>query len=162
MKHFLFNTAALVSLLLGLAIAGLWARSVWWTGDFVMGKIGYRALCGHSAHGRIFVFSVISLPYQKYFAWENWSPPATALPPVSIKGKVDGGPEWKVSVADWLLLCLCTPLPAWWLWRYHHPIYPSGHCASCGYDLRGSRGSCSECGAAQNPALDGSEARARP
>jgi hypothetical protein len=62
----------------------------------------------------------------------------------------------RISVPFWFVMLLATPGPVA-LWRRHqrqkerHARRLRGQCASCGYDLRGSRGACPECGCKFTP-----------
>jgi len=149
----LFNWLTLVSLLLGIAVAGLWVRSVWWTGDAV--NLG-------SANG-VFVHDVwilsdggiISVSNDFSFTWRTELPPGqnwVALEREHTRwSQVIHGiaiPKvFKFSIADWLLIILCLPLPFWWAVQRHRNRRPPGQCLKCGYDLRASKDQCPECGA---------------
>ena len=51
------------------------------------------------------------------------------------------------SVSGGAFVALLTLiLPTLWLWRWRRNRRLPGHCPSCGYDLRASKGKCPECG----------------
>jgi hypothetical protein len=61
--------------------------------------------------------------------------------------------EHYVSVPDWALIAIFTPLPVVWLTgiRKRKRRRRSGCCPTCGYDLRGTPDRCPECGAVARP-----------
>ena len=59
-----------------------------------------------------------------------------------------------IAIPLWLLVPLCAVLPTFRFlsFRRHRHRLKSGHCLSCGYDLRESKVKCPECGTAINAA----------
>jgi len=146
MKRRLFNLAALVSLLIGVAVAGLWVRGTWWTTDTLVISAGGGQVTIRTGAGAIEIKGVDEIPRE--YQWVGWT--SFPLPPDATKWSPEfsstGGS--RVVIPDWLLIVLCLLLPVWWaVHRYRHRPLP-GHCVKCGYDLRASKDACPECGAA--------------
>jgi hypothetical protein len=63
-----------------------------------------------------------------------------------------GGIEefWFIVIPYWSLLLLTGAAPAWWLYQRRRRKYRREHglCVACAYDVRESRETCPECGAA--------------
>jgi hypothetical protein len=73
---------------------------------------------------------------------------------------LDGSPYDALIVPWWFIALAAGGYPLYRAWRWTRAMYRRrhGHCAACGYDLRGSSGSvCPECGA---PAVAPAPARA--
>jgi len=144
MKRRLFNLVALVSLLLGLAMAGLWVRSVWWAGDvFTLDLMGNAVAVG-SYNGNLGVTRYHKGVIEPQWLKISMRPGKTSWwRPVNMRRSTVGP---SMTFTDWFLIVLCSPLPIWWVvHRYHHRPLP-GHCLKCGYDLHASKDNCPECG----------------
>ena len=72
----------------------------------------------------------------------------TALPRVS--GRSRG--YISLTLPFWLLFTLAA-IPTAILWRRDRRTVNPGHCLTCGYDLRASKKTCPECGAAIGPGV---------
>ena len=53
-------------------------------------------------------------------------------------------PDWAIAAV--LMIFLWRQLRSWWKARKVFARIAAGHCANCGYDLRGSQERCPECG----------------
>lgn len=160
MKRRVFNVLALVSLLMALAVAGLWARSVWigtdslnyrgnfdqWILSIYSGGIGVTHWAGFETRPREGWW------LDSHKAWPTeWKPFNYAL---GSGIGTTGIRYFYIEVADWVLLLIFSVLPVVWLVIRLRSLKAVGLCATCGYDLRGTAEgrACSECGAAMTPA----------
>jgi hypothetical protein len=175
MKRFqriLLRTGTLLSFVLFIAAAFMWARSYFVSEGISWGKNGYadngtlirRVVYVDSGHGRIHLtrahFSSLFLdgvsPKEEGIHYLRPSPIVPAQSPdwsfagftySSFGGDVDlqlGA----FSVPYWFLLLTFGLFPALWLIRYilrKRP--PSTTCPTCGYDMRATPHRCPECGA---------------
>jgi hypothetical protein len=164
MKRRLFNILAAVSLVLALAVAGLWVRSVFWAADYFCYMQKSMMTCtvvsyeGRLAFNR---FRTQSLLTEMHFTNDaqstQWLPPVEYLKQYSAPGSAS------VGVSDWLLLAIFMIIPSWKATRHvwsaiAHPKQLNALaldlCPACGYDLRASQGECLECGAKIAAPLD--------
>ncbi len=172
MRRRLLNALTLLSLLLALALAGLWARSRWWRGDWhaydkpqVSWAISFSSVDGTVSLG---------------WTTQRPSPPALSSPHpfapgfhhydplwgfVAPEDRVQGITRWwppadwhvdstggSLVVADWVPLVFFVVLPTWWV--VGGPPHTRRRrrrlslCTQCGYDLRGTptAATCPECG----------------
>lgn len=154
MKRRLFNVLAAVSLLLALAVAGLWARSVWIHTD-VLGQRDTWVLA--SSAGRIHV--VYTSGYwdrsREGLRLRSYETRPTDWNACNYEYGTGMEKYFYAIVADWLLILVFSVLPALRLvtrLRFRNTV---GHCSICDYDLRGSSGpTCPECGAAISAKVD--------
>jgi hypothetical protein len=146
------NHLAVLSLLLGAAVLGVWVRSYWYF-------TGVRLVTGPpesyyvgAIQGQV-LFSQWHYATAREGRWVVSNEPAPAeLPPrrdrEAFPGVRDGGlpgrHQWvSVSLAYPLFLFAILPaLAARRAWRPRRP----GLCRQCGYDLRATPGLCPECG----------------
>lgn len=165
MKRRIFNALAVVSLLLVLAVAGLWARSRVRSDALIFdegGDLGGQFVARSSLGGLWVATGTLWTEYRRPRGWEL----IDERPEPIILGKdMAPGPLWRwlgvsagrvnsavfdsfeMAVPHWLLILIFSALPVMWLvMRLRRPKLV-GLCAKCGYDLRASTGTCPECGA---------------
>ena len=157
MRRRLFNALCLLSLVLAVAVAALWARSVWWASDQVWIALdGQTGIVARSAFGNVLV------SYEDL--WDKYR--GRSLGPYGHESNDAGG--WLIELPSfqgplvynqahailpcWFLLSMISLMPIFWVVRNARGRKPTfGSCPRCGYDLRGSSGGgpeCPECGAA--------------
>jgi hypothetical protein len=160
-KRRLFNIAALVSLVIGLALSALWARSH--QRSHVAGCGWGVVFGGSSTAGRL----GIAVQWRDPPDWERrgvWisspvtDPDLATLRAIAPRGfaawhrfdPVPGGTQeqYEVVIPHALAVALLLLVPAAWLGvRWRRDGGRSDRCPACGYDLRGSEGAaCPECG----------------
>jgi hypothetical protein len=169
MRRRLFNLAAMISLVLCGAVAGLWVhsgfRAVWWghggsrnaNGVTRQWEVGsrqgqvYWMLVWHWATSSPeYVGSYLRSGPTQPSVW-FWMPASTPIGFGAAGFYVERmrapAVAWDrrfVFVPDWFLIGICLVLPAArWLKRTPVP----GRCHTCGYDLRATPQRCPECGA---------------
>jgi hypothetical protein len=52
---------------------------------------------------------------------------------------------WEVAIPLWAITAIVAAPAAYWILR-RRTAHPTGHCTSCGYDLRATPDRCPECG----------------
>jgi hypothetical protein len=164
MRRRVFNLLAAVSLLAGIAVAGVWVRS-YWASDYVNMPYGEVRLDFHSETGTVeFYFSHLiknhlSFPYYPKERWIVSRPLSFEADAVAFRlehveysavDRVKAGltDAWIVRAPHWSLLMTTLPLPVAWLLNRRRRLQREreGHCPQCGYDLRATPGRCPECG----------------
>ena len=149
----LFNAVCLLSLVLAIVVAALWARSVWWQWDVFTIETS----------GDTYVFGT----RDGTFAGVCWSVGMIVNSPFADQGyqtwPASGETEWWPTIDEdvfvmphWIVLASLLILPA--LRLRGASARGTGLCPRCGYDLRGSSGgggACPECGEATPKPLDG-------
>jgi len=144
MKRRLLNLLTVLSLLLCVAVVGLWA--VPGSRSFTFGlRLGGYAYFGRSFSDRL-AFGVAreDLPALLYYyahGRANWPGGAGGFLYYRHPfARAVTGPYWFVAV------CFAA-LPALRGWRRFRPVpRPAGLCPACGYDLRATPDKCPECG----------------
>ena len=164
--RYIFNGLTVLSLLLAIAVAGLWMHAKWRFDWFEYAPDPHRnfglMLMGEGLHvysdrPSLIDGNLLTPPYR----FRHWSGSAKSDPtPSCIEREYKWGPFWwswcddglylrtSLVMPYWPLLALAMPLPTFWLARFfsrrrsHH----FGHCLSCGYDLRVTPERCPECG----------------
>jgi hypothetical protein len=161
MKRRLFNILAAVSLLLALAVAGLWVRS-YWAADYwnAVPLAGLRIHANSQPGSLTFAYETNGIMPDDDF-WttvyrEGLPGYENAFAPYGMLGyfnfyRVNWGSSTIVNltVPDWFYILLGLILPTCWVlqrWRRRRH-YRDGLCPACGYDLRASKDECPECGA---------------
>jgi hypothetical protein len=169
MRRRLFNLAATISLLLCVAVAGLWVhsgfRAVWWghggsrnpngiTREWEVGStqgrvcwmLGWHWATSSPEHLGSYVRSG---PTQPIF-W-LWTPASTqngyGVAGFYVERMRAPTVAWDrrfIAVPDWFLIGVFLVLPAV-RWLKKRPV--PGRCPTCGYDLRATPQRCPECGA---------------
>ncbi|MGE5608955.1 MAG: hypothetical protein ACM359_06860, partial [Bacillota bacterium] len=169
------------SLLLCLALIGLWVRSSWVADDVAWawptrGNPNYAVWVvgvGTNQNGLDFSFQKrkrSTLPFG--LSWASNADPAGQARPtwrwLGFQGLVWNPPPmthpdlasvYVVEVPYEFLIVLACVLPLLWLWRFavylaRKPRRDEGLCPSCGYDLRASKERCPECGRPIETRLD--------
>jgi hypothetical protein len=172
-QRWLFNFAAMLSMVLCGACVALWGRglntasSVTWSlrkGNFGIvhvlnsfgGRIKYQRFSYYYQPERIYTHVVKDEP----ITLEERTFPAelarilyddSTLYAKTYEGE-DGDSRCEVSLPNWMLVVLTSPLPAawmisWWRKRMAAMRTARGLCPRCGYDLRATPDQCPECGA---------------
>ena len=81
----------------------------------------------------------------------RWWRPSASSDSIGTSPSAAGAPLFTLTVVYlplWPLVVVAGGAAAGLWWRWRHVVEP-GHCAACGYDLRGlAPGRCPECGAA--------------
>lgn len=130
---------------------GDFTRYVEWTGRVNDARVDFQA----------------GLEYRHGLAWEAPGPDAPLNPVGRPLVHVASARSYSLVLPYWLLSILTIPLPALWLRlalrdRRAARRAARGQCVVCGYDLRGTRSRCPECGTAceAQPAAAASPANA--
>ena len=153
MRRRLFNAVCLLSLVLAVAVAALWARSVWWATDHVWYQESQDSIIlGAGSHsGLVYVersFVGVGAGSSLY-GYEARQPADTVKWSLRLRWW-PGDASVIVWLPHWLLVGLALLLPVGWLVRRELMTQSLRlQCPRCGYDLRGSSGgACPECGEA--------------
>lgn len=146
------NAVSLLSLLLCLALLGLWVRSGW-RSDTVWYAGERSTVSVNSETGRIlFVWAKGPSPplgFDGYFA-RHRSPLWHHVKHLFVFRAFESGNQtWAAQAPHWAA-ALAAAAPALWL-RRHDPRRRPGHCTACGYDLRATPQQCPECGHRPSP-----------
>ena len=154
MRRRLLNTLCLLSLVLAVAVAALWVRSVWWASD-VLAYIPAGPTdigCTLRSEGSALTLAYGNMPDFHPGGYSRWV--------VTPRGGFHWGSMWSndshgLSVPHWLVLAAASVLPAGWALArmLNRQRDSAGLCPRCGYDLCGSPGGasggeCPECGEA--------------
>jgi hypothetical protein len=154
-----FHLLAAISLLIFIAAAALWPRSIWVSDTLTIYRGQTQITLQTTRAGSIdlgFMIHFTMLPSVMYSS--------RPISPYDGKNAFDRSqlkfaglgigwprPDWGfywIRLPFWCAMILGSILPAWWIvWfrRYRHRKIP-GLCAHCGYDLRASTLRCPECG----------------
>jgi hypothetical protein len=147
MRRKIFTTASLLSLLLFVTAASLWAYS-----------FGKEVSFGNSDWSRsfrversYFVYSrLLNIPR---FYSKSWDFPGIAFRAVNVSDSRTTRPGpfgilEALFVSVYIILAITAILPTMWVIRRRRAI-PQGHCPKCRYNLTGNTsGVCPECGTA--------------
>ena len=150
MRRRLFNAFCLLSLVLAVAVAALWVRSVWWASDALEIYVSNLRLMLASEGGAISVS--VDVPLQTSTVDHTaYDPQATLrwLPKGGVGRNVFTGDRYVfVALPAWMSIGMLMPLVIVGAVRIRSSP-PMTACPRCGYDLRGSSGgACPECGEA--------------
>lgn len=166
--HRLFTVASVLSLLICVAVLGLWARSDerrdevrfhWYGSAYAVASESGRVGIDNRPQVDEFLgrreqaieeagaASMASRdfgdgPRPEMARWVQANERAAALisrgPP----------PARRYAIPYWTIFVVGLMIPAIWAWRWHRRSLriAAGRCSECGYDLRASKGRCPECG----------------
>jgi hypothetical protein len=166
-KRRLFNVLAGVSLLLGMAAAAQWARSMWYDDTLFIFDHHYAGV--GTCQGLFwmeFDYSHRHADNSSLFVdWDDRLEPDVAPSIIDVLGDVHrilgfgfrhsatsswtGYEYWTAAVPLWFVTICCGILPARWaILRLKRKQRDSEavECGSCGYDLRATPDLCPECG----------------
>jgi hypothetical protein len=174
MHRRLLNFLTALSLLTGIAVAGVWMRSYFAIPTLACGEPWDDGIEQHveirAISGKILVsLSRSHSPRGPNSLWgyapERASAHLNPFPAAQEKRRFyferlsyNFSPDldvqitiWSAGFPAWFALLLCLPIPAAWLlaWRRRLKRKRQGHCRQCGYDLQGlpgPRSRCPECG----------------
>jgi len=165
-RRYIFNTLTVISLLLLLAVVGLWVDSFW-----TVRKWYSHTYVEHETDYTLWVHSAMSdIGAVSFWRYEIKGMPKPTID--KIKAKIIPGATFTsqpadlpmywwgfkfttdhrriaVAVPHWFLALIFATFPAIWLikWNKRRKLGPNA-CPSCGYDLTGNEsGVCPECGA---------------
>lgn len=166
--RYIFNGLTVLSLLLAIAVAGLWVHAQWRFDWFEYAPDPHRNLGLMLMRKGLHVYSdrpsVITgnlLTSSPPYGFSHYSGSAKSDPRPSCReweyklgpfwwSWCDGGEALRTSLVMpyWPLLALAMPLPTSWLARFfsRRGSRHLGHCLCCGYDLRATPDRCPECG----------------
>ena len=148
MRRRLFKFAAALSLVLCVAMAGLWLASYRWAGGISM--CGRWEMSISKGKLSLHYHSKRTPPYHPLFAGhvESADHTSTELLPIFVPlahtSLAASTYHWQYLVPTWLA---AVPFGLGWL-VFRHRCSPPGHCRTCGYDLRATPDRCPECGKA--------------
>jgi hypothetical protein len=159
MRRRLFNLLAALSLLAGIAVAGVWVRS-YWKHDYLVlihGRVSARASSDRgflSCHGWIVRGGLDGLDKLSWVTSARTSRDGLNLRLFEWQytegDKTDErvSAKWYLRVPHWSFVALSLPVPTLWLLIRRHRLERKrqGHCRQCGYDLRATPERCPECG----------------
>jgi hypothetical protein len=150
-KRRLFNIFSALSLALALTIAGIWCYTGTGSGIVFMERdcLGLRSVK--------FVNSCFAVVYAVPQPGATLGSGDSCIPIIGWLGVFVGWLHFKdvlfhvIGIDDWLLIAVTLILPAFWLWTWRRQRQAEwrlvhGYCPACGYDLRGSKERCPECG----------------
>jgi hypothetical protein len=170
----LFNLLAALSLLAGIAVAGVWVRSYWVSDSFQ--SVRGMSLTSVSSNCGTLSLTFKNVGYRVYAA-----PPRRTFTVVherAVRPDVQTWWErigfgvreeryshfsyqsWTGSVACWLVLLFTLLAPGWWLCNRRLQRERQGHCRQCGYDLRATPERCPGCGTENQLREESGEKRA--
>jgi hypothetical protein len=159
LRRRLFASVCVLSLILCLAMVGLWVRSYWRADILQFVSAGDVRIDLGSEGGHLFAFyGRISDGTRHEDGWHHLVRPVTPgrretwilgtevhaliVTTTSMKGRSS-------YVRTWLPALLFALAPAWWVvgpWRRQSKRRKLGLCLKCGYDLRATPARCPECG----------------
>ena len=148
MKRRLLNFLTAVSLLLCVAVCGLWARS-YWASDGTTSEDGLDTFIMHK--GQI-VWKHRSAEGADYITATGRTNGFKLLGVGAVKTQTAGGEHlWTFGIPLWFLTLITGIVPALRLPRFRNRRLTDWRrgqqrCESCGYDLRATPGRCPECG----------------
>jgi hypothetical protein len=164
MKRRLFNILAAVSLVMALAVAGLWVRS-YWRDDFVSARLINVGIAGSSQKGSTGFFLLRPSLSSTFITWETRSENS---PTLFVASSWDSLCQWRwggfglcrvstsknedlsfIIIPHWFWIAAGLILPLSWTWQQRRVSQRQDQhlCPACGYDLRASKDACPECGA---------------
>ena len=148
MKRRLFTLAAAVSLLLCLAIAGLYVRAFTLRDEIHTSVFWHDCMIATFPHHVHFIVAEKPFrgpyPTSVTYGLEQYpSAPKYLRPRLS-----NTGVYWEISIPFWLPLLFAAPLPAYAAVQglYRRSLNCEDRCVACGYDLRATPEQCPECG----------------
>lgn len=165
----LFTIAAALSLLLALAVGGVWVRS-YWVYDHWFGDAGHHTIVIIQADGCMMAIRRTFMGGPN-LTWTYRTASRDRIPAADLRdywadatgsgrdpNRVFGIHAWDRAqgfiIRDWLALILALLMPVTWLvLRIRRPDARRrrGLCPTCGYDLRATPDRCPECGTASTP-----------
>ena len=172
MRRWIWNLACLLSALLFVAVVVLWVHSVNYYDsatfqvadkvyDFatlqeVDSQEGWNIYLSITSRNGIVAFRMKrDNRLKESWRFKSWRFKHTLIPHVqrglrwwALQPYSVTGPRIEVKsfrMSHWIVALILAILPTIWFIRFRRRIRP-GHCKKCGYDLRGSIGSCPECG----------------
>ena len=147
------NLAAAALLLLALALAGLWVRSVWRT-DAAWYATGRHTFGANSEAGRIvLIWAKGPFPPLGFDAHSDGhrAPAWHHLKHLLVFRAFDSGRDsWAVQFPHWSAAAVALTAALWV--RRRDRKRRIGLCPACGYDLRATPERCPECGTTAAPA----------
>lgn len=138
----IFNGVTLLSLLLGIVVAGLWMCRPSSEGqqEKLLHIGSLFATSSWNGCGIAYEPSLSSLSFYDQL-------PYSVLHGTPLNGYYNLGVRGHIAVAPyWLLIALLSVLPISWIILYRRRRWRTGMCCKCGYDLRASKDRCPECG----------------
>ena len=151
MKRQLFNLSAALSLVLFIATAALWARTIWRPMYILVRPVTLleRGYLIYANEGRLALMVLWVGSGEKRQENEH---ELAGFRVVRRSEIVVGQNSTAVEAPFWFLVIISGALPSWWALnarrRRRLRRLEGGRCVKCGYDLRATPDRCPECGAA--------------